>query len=111
MKDRRSLRAAAPLRQMPNIVLTADEPYDFRRFIQKGLVPKDAPLDLAPILFQIHLKAQDQLARSLHAKHITRTHAGHYIHMEQPQIVVYAIREVVEQARALLSQSQDSRPR
>jgi hypothetical protein len=33
------------------------------------------------------------------ARHITDTHSGHYIHQEQPQLVIDSIREVVDAAR------------
>ena len=33
------------------------------------------------------------------AKHIMNTHSGHYIHQEQPQLVIDSIREVVDAAR------------
>ena len=47
------------------------------------------------------LAAQDDLAASLPgATHVTRTGAGHYIHVEQPQVVVAAITQVVAEARA-----------
>lgn len=94
------MHGASALHPMPAIVLTSDEPYDFRAMIAKEMLPKDAPLDFGPILFQTHLKAQAKLAQSLLAKHITKTHAGHYIHTEQPQMVIDAIREVVDKVRA-----------
>ena len=47
-----------------------------------------------------HMAAQDDLAASLPgATHVTRTDSGHYIQVEQPQLVVDAIAEVVAQAR------------
>ena len=33
------------------------------------------------------------------AKHITNTNSGHEIHKEQPQLVIDAIREVVDAVR------------
>ena len=33
------------------------------------------------------------------ARHITDTHSGHYMHWEQPQLVIDSVREVVEAAR------------
>jgi hypothetical protein len=44
--------------------------------------------------------AQEKLARLVaNAKHITKTNSGHEIHKEQPQLVIDAIRQVVEAAR------------
>jgi len=46
-------------------------------------------------------KAHEQLATLVpNAKHITKTNSGHEIHKEQPQLVIDAIREVVEAVRA-----------
>ena len=42
---------------------------------------------------------QDRLAKILNAKHVSDTNSGHVIQMEQPQLVVDAIREVVEAVR------------
>ncbi|MCE5318792.1 MAG: alpha/beta hydrolase [Parachlamydia sp.] len=93
------LRSASPLHPMPAVVLTTDQPFDFRSLIAQGILPKDAPLDFGPILSQVHLKTQERLAQSLNARHITKTHAGHYIHTEQPKLVIDAIREVVEKIK------------
>ncbi len=90
------LRTAPAMRPMPVIVLTSDQPYDFRSLVAKGILPPDTPIDFSPIVFQAHLKAQERLAQNLQAKHITQTHAGHYIQTEQPQLVIDAIREVIE---------------
>jgi hypothetical protein len=44
--------------------------------------------------------AQEKLARLVaNAKHITNTNSGHEIHKEQPQLVIDAIRQVVEAVR------------
>lgn len=93
------LRNAPPMRQMPVIVLTSDQQYDFRSLIAAGILPADAPVDFAPIVFQTHLNAQKRLTEMLHAKSISKTHAGHYIQREQPQLVLEAIKEVVEKVR------------
>ena len=93
------LRSAPAFQPIPAIVLTSDQPYDFQSLIAKGILPSDTPIDFGPVVFQAHLKAQEHLARLLHAKHMTRTHAGHYIQNEQPQLVIDAIRQVVSTAR------------
>lgn len=86
--------------KMPVIILTSDRPYDFKSLITKGILPSDTPLDFAPIVFQAHLTGQERLTHLLHARQITNTNAGHYIHTEQPQLVIDAIREVVDNVRA-----------
>ena len=74
--------ATAPAPQMPAIVLVADKP------------PNDEPATLSR--FALLLEAQNLLAASLRAKELTRTNSGHHIHVEQPQIVSDATREIVE---------------
>ena len=45
-------------------------------------------------------KAQERLTKLVpNEKHITNTNSGHEIHKEQPQLVIDAIREVVEAVR------------
>lgn len=94
------LRSAPVLPPMPAIVLTSDQTYDFKSLMEKGILPSDTPLDFGPIVFQAHLNSQTQLTHLLNAKQITNTHATHYVHTEQPQLVIEAIKEVVEKARA-----------
>ena len=93
------MHMAAAMRQIPAVVLTSDQPYDFRALMASGILPSDAPVELGPIIFQAHLNAQKKLARLLSAKHISDTNSGHYIQVEQPQLVIDAIREVVEKIR------------
>lgn len=95
------LQKAPPIKPIPTIVLTSDQTYDFKDLIKKGNLPPDAPIDFGPIIFKAHLEGQKQLTELLHAKQITNTHASHYIHSEQPQMVIDAIREVVEKVRSL----------
>jgi hypothetical protein len=40
-----------------------------------------------------------KLAARLHAKLILNTNAGHYIHTQQPQLVINSIRYVVDRVR------------
>ncbi len=94
------LRATSVLRQVPVIVLTSDQSYDFKSLIDKGVLPSDAPINFGPIVFQAHLMGQERLTCLLKAKHIIHTRAGHYIQTEQPQLVIDSIREVVDKVRA-----------
>jgi pimeloyl-ACP methyl ester carboxylesterase len=94
------LRASSILRQIPATVLTSDHPYDFKSLIAEGVLPSDAPLDFGSIVFQAHLTGQKRLTDRLHARQITNTHSGHYIQTEQPQLVIDAIKEIVDKVRA-----------
>ena len=81
------IRAAPPLpHPVPAVVLTSDEPWD----LQVGDTGST---------WRAWLAAQDRLAQELHAEHITDTHSGHAIAVEQPARVSASIRQVVEQAR------------
>ncbi len=93
------LRAAPAPREIPVSILVADTPFDIKALIDQGLIPKDTPIDFGDLIFKTHLSSQRRLAKLLHAKIMTETHAGHNIHTEQPQIVVEAIRSIVEQVR------------
>lgn len=93
------MRKAPPILPIPAVVLTTDQPYDFKSLIAQGILPSDAPPDFGPIVFKAHMTGQERLTRLLHAKQISNTHARHYIQTEQPQLVIDAIREVVEQIR------------
>ena len=92
--------AAAPLEPMPLIVLSSDEPYDLTPFVDDGTLPADTAEQFAKDLFQAVLEARaDLVSRVPGARHITDTDSGHYIHQEQPQLVIDSVREVVEAAR------------
>jgi hypothetical protein len=77
--------AAPPLRRIPTVVLTADQPFDY------GAGPGTWPAWVA---------AQTRLAEVLHARHITRTNSGHVIQMFRPALVNREIRGVVDDVRA-----------
>jgi len=88
--------AAAPLRPMPLIVLSSDEPFDLTPFVDAGQVPADIAGEFAKDLFQAVLEARADLVSQVPgARHITNTDSGHYIHQENPQIVIDSVREVV----------------
>ena len=99
VKGFEQLRAAPALKTMPAIVLTSDQPYDFQLLIDKGSIPSDTPVALGSIIYKAHLIGQESLSHTLHARQITHPHSGHYIQTEQPQIVIDAIKEVVEKVR------------
>ena len=97
------IRAAPPLRSIPLIVLSADRPWgpQVPSMIAAGKLAADIPPDFGYVTDAAQKKAHEQLAKLVpNAKHITKTNSGHEIHKEQPQLVIDAIREVVEVVRS-----------
>jgi pimeloyl-ACP methyl ester carboxylesterase len=97
------VRAAPPLPPLPLIVLSADRPWgpQIPSMVAAGTLPADIPADFGYVTDAAQKIAQAQLARLVpNAKHITDTNSGHEIHKEQPQLVISAIREVVEMVRS-----------
>jgi len=71
---------------MPIVVLTSDKRFDFGAG--------------GPETWGAWRSAHDRLATLLNAKHIRDTNSSHTIQMEQPQLVVDAIRQVMEAVRS-----------
>jgi pimeloyl-ACP methyl ester carboxylesterase len=97
------LLAAAPIKPMPLIVLSADRPWgpQVPALIAKAELPPDIPKDFGYVTDKAQKEAQAKLAALVPgAKHITETHSGHEIHKDQPQLVTDSIREVVEAVRS-----------
>jgi pimeloyl-ACP methyl ester carboxylesterase len=90
--------AAAPLKPMPLIVLSADEPLDVTPYVEDGSLPLTVEAEaFGKFLFQAFVDARADLVSQVPgARHITNTHSGHYIHQEQPQLVIDSIREVLD---------------
>ena len=80
------LRAAPSPPCVPTIVLTADTPWNL-------------PLGGSGATWPAWLLAQDRLATLLQARHITDTASGHGIAVENPRVVVNAIRDIVRTVR------------
>ena len=96
------LLAATPIKPMPLVVLSADQQWGplIPGFIAKGVLPADVPADFGYVTDRAQKQAQAKLAEIVPgAKHITKTDSGHEIHKDQPQLVVDAIREVVDAVR------------
>jgi len=92
--------AAAPLKPMPLVVLSSDEPYDLEPYVDTGVVPADEAEEFGNLLIRAILEARANLVSQVPgARHITDTHSGHYIHQERPRPVIASIREVVEAVR------------
>jgi pimeloyl-ACP methyl ester carboxylesterase len=79
------LHATPRVRTIPVVVLTSDKRFDF------GAGGTET--------WQAWRTAQDRLANLLNAKHVADTNSGHAIQMEQPALVIDAIREVVAKVR------------
>jgi pimeloyl-ACP methyl ester carboxylesterase len=97
------MRAASPLRQLPLIVLSADRSWgpQVPSMIAAGTLPADVPPDFGYVTDAAQKQAQEKLAHLVpNAKHITNTNSGHEIHKQQPQLVIDAIRQVVDAVRA-----------
>ena len=93
--------AAAPLKPMPLIVLSADEPMDLLPYVENGTFPTpEEAKEFGELLFRANVDARSDLVSQVPgARHITDTDSGHYIHWEQPQLVIDSVREVVEAVR------------
>jgi pimeloyl-ACP methyl ester carboxylesterase len=97
------IRAAPALHPMPIVVLSADRPWgpQVPSMIAAGRLAADIPPDFGYVTDAAQKKAQERLAKLVpNEKHITNTNSGHEIHKEQPQLVIDAIREVVEAIRS-----------
>ncbi|MBS1674867.1 MAG: alpha/beta hydrolase [Actinobacteria bacterium] len=82
----REMAAAPPPRSIPATVLSSDQPWDL------GVTPGAST-------WPAWLAAQADLADALHATHVSITHSGHGIQVEQPALVSEAIRAVLDSAR------------
>ena len=85
---------------MPLIVLSSDEPYDLTPFVDDATLPANVAVEFGDVLFRAILEARADLVSQVPgARHITDTDSGHYIHQENPQLVIASVHEVVEAAR------------
>ena len=94
-----ALRTAPSARPMPVAILTSDQPYDLKPLARHHELPAGVPVSFGPVIFRAHVAGQVSLARRLHASLVLDTHASHYVHTEQPALVIDAVREVVDAAR------------
>ena len=97
------LLAAPPLRPMPLVVLSADQPWGplVPGFIADGLLAPDTPPDVGYVTDRAQKVAQAQLAAEAPgARHVTATDSGHNIHHDNPGLVAAAIRDVVDAVRS-----------
>jgi pimeloyl-ACP methyl ester carboxylesterase len=84
---------AEPLRPMPLFVLTQGQPFDLSPW-------QPLPADFPGALDKAWHAAQDALATlAPNAKHKIATRSSHYIQVQEPQLVIDAIKQVVEAVR------------
>ena len=84
---------AEPLRSMPLFVLTQGQPFDLSPW-------QPLPADFPGALNKAWHAAQDALAiLAPNAKHKIATKSSHYIQVQEPQLVIDAIKQVVEAVR------------
>jgi pimeloyl-ACP methyl ester carboxylesterase len=84
---------AQPLRAIPLFVLTQGQPFDLSPW-------QPLPADFPAALNRAWHTGQDALAAlAPNAKHTIATKSSHYIQVQEPQLVVNAIKQVVEAVR------------
>jgi pimeloyl-ACP methyl ester carboxylesterase len=96
------VKHARPIRPMPLVVLSADVLYGptLPAAIDRGEIPPDTPRDFGHVVDRANAIAQAKLARLVPgARHLTKTHSGHNMMIDQPRLVTDAIREVVNAVR------------
>jgi pimeloyl-ACP methyl ester carboxylesterase len=94
--------AAVPLKPMPFIAFQSDEPFDFTPYVEDGTLPMtlEEAEQFRLLLYNAwHDAIGDLVSQVPGARFIDDPHSGHYIHQEQPQLVIDSVREVVEAAR------------
>jgi CubicO group peptidase (beta-lactamase class C family)/pimeloyl-ACP methyl ester carboxylesterase len=91
----REARATAPLRPMPLVVVSAaaaEDPSVIPTFFPPGW-----PVDILP---QLHQELQaDLVALVPGGRQVIAERSGHYVHQGEPELVVEAIRDVVDAVR------------
>ena len=91
------LRSSKPLPKVPTIILTADIIPITSEQILSGMLPPFVTQEFVDALWKAQLLAQNDFAAKFPcAKHITNTNAGHYIHLEQPELVIRSIKKVLK---------------
>lgn len=99
------LRDAPAAPRVPTIILTADQWPLTAEAVEvgqaTGTLPAFVTLEFSDAVWAAQRKAQKLMAAKFPgAQHITETDATHYIHLDNPRLVIDSIRNVVEQVRA-----------
>jgi pimeloyl-ACP methyl ester carboxylesterase len=83
---------------IPLVVLTQGLPYRPEDYSNPSLAPK---------YYQLHLEMQrDLVGRSPRGRQVMAEKSGHFVHHDQPELVINAVRQVVEEVM-----SKDGRPK
>jgi hypothetical protein len=91
-KSLAEIARAAPLQPMPLVVISNGKPF---------ALPPDLPAGMPEMVEKAWVAGQSYLAGLLpDTPHLTATHSSHYVEIEQPQIVIDAIKQVVDEVRA-----------
>jgi pimeloyl-ACP methyl ester carboxylesterase len=96
------VEAAPALKQMPLIVISADEPIGptIPGLKAAGVIGQEIPDDFGYVTDAVHVKSQADLAALIPGSvQISKTDSGHNVHYEQPVLVADAILEVVDLVR------------
>ncbi len=96
------MRAAPALKQMPLVVISADEPVGptIPGLKAAGAIGQEIPDDFGYVTDAAHEKSQADLAALIPGSvFITKTNSGHVVHQEQPVLVADAIIDVVNRVR------------
>ena len=96
------LRTAPSIQPMPLTVLSADRLIapQWQAMIDSGELPPGTPSDLGAAVDKAQKVSQDFQAHLVPgAVHITDTHSGHDIPLDNPMIVISAIRDVIAKTR------------
>jgi len=93
LDEMKKAASAEPLRPMPLVVLTQGQPFDLSPW-------QPLPADFPGALNKAWHTAQNALVTlSPNAKHKIATKSSHYIQAQEPQLVIDAIKQVVEAVR------------
>jgi pimeloyl-ACP methyl ester carboxylesterase len=95
--------AATKLKPMPVVVLSASDKFAdvVPKLIRAGELPPDTPPDFGAVVDRANSAAQKELAALVPvAVHITDTHSGHNIMIDNAPVVIQAIQMVVDAVRA-----------
>ena len=66
-----------------------------------GAIPEFVTKEFTDALWASQIEAQNSFANKYPAaQHITKTDAGHYVHRDDPQLVITSIQDVVDQVRS-----------
>lgn len=81
-------------------MLSATELPAVKPLVDAGLLTQEEAENLINVLQDVLLDTRGDLVSDVPgARHVTDTNSGHFIHQEQPALVIEKVREVLEAAR------------